>query len=92
MKMRKLIGVGILMVSFGLSTSAYAEEKTMEKVETKKNETVDSVKSTYRDAKDKSCEMIDGKMQCLGKKVKNKAKTMSDKTKTKANEIENKVD
>ena len=78
------------LVSF--STLVSAEETKMEKLETQKNETVDNVKSTYRDAKDKACEMVDGKTQCLGKKIRNKAKSMSDKTKTEGIELKNKID
>lgn len=54
--------------------------------------TTDKVKSTYRDAKDKVCEMIDGKMKCVAKKIKNKALNMADKLETDATELKNKVD
>ena len=92
MKKFNLLGICLLSATLSFAMKLYAEETTMEKAETQKNETVDNVKSTYRGAKDKSCEMINGKMQCLGKKVKNKASNLSDKAKTKSKELENKVD
>lgn len=92
MKISGLFSVCLLSMSLAFATNAMAEESVQEKADTKKNEALDSVKSTYRDAQDKACEMVNGKMQCLGKKIKNKSKNFSDKAKTKAKELENKVD
>lgn len=36
--------------------------------------------------------MVNGKLECAGKKIKNKAKNLKDKTETKANELKNKID
>lgn len=77
---------------FSLSLLANAEETNLEKAETIKNHSVDSIKKGYRSAKDKGCTMINGKMDCAVKKMKNKIKDQSDKVKTEAKEIENKVD
>lgn len=71
---------------------AQAEETTSEKIETTANKTTDAVKEGYRSAKDKGCEMINGKMECAGKKLKHKAENVKDKAGTKATEIQNKVD
>ena len=89
--MKKIITIAILGLSFAV-TSSFAEESTMEKAETVKNNAVDSVKKTTRDVKDKTCEMINGKMECVAKQVKHSAQDAMDATKTKAKEIENKVD
>jgi hypothetical protein len=45
----------------------------------------------HRDLEDKACEMVNGKMQCLGKKIKHKVKTFKEKSQTKEKEIENKI-
>lgn len=73
-------------------SAAFAEETVAEKANTVANKTVDATKEGARDLSDKACEMIDGKMKCLPKKIKHKAQTMKDKTKTKATEIKDKVD
>ncbi len=79
-------------LGFALGTSALADETVLEKTQNVGNKAVDSVKETGRDVKDKTCEMVNGKMECLPKKIKNKTKTAVDKTETKAKQIKNKVD
>lgn len=75
-----------------MSGAALAEETTTEKMGTAVNETVDGVKSGARAAKDKACEMINGKLECAGKRIKSKAKNLGDKVETKAKEMKNKID
>lgn len=90
---KKLVNQLVVTLSLILFSSfVHAEETTMEKVETGANHAADSVKKTYRDAKDKACEMVNGKLECAGKKIKNKAKNLKDKTETKATELKNKID
>lgn len=90
---KKLLNQLIVTLSLILFSSfAQAEETNMEKVETGANHAADSVKETYRDTKDKACEMVNGKLECAGKKMKNKAKNLKDKTETKATELKNKID
>lgn len=90
---KKLVNQLVVTLSLILFSSfVHAEETTMEKVETSANHAADSVKETYRDAKDKACEMVNGKLECAGKKIKNKAKNLKDKTETKATELKNKID
>ena len=67
----------------------HAEETTMEKAETVKNKTVDKMKKAYRTTKDEVCELVNGKMECVAKKLKHKAQNATDAVKTKANEIKN---
>ena len=89
----KLLSVHILAVSFAfLPHSVFAEETKMEKAETKINQAADSGKKALRDAQDKTCEMIDGKLKCTEKKLINKLKNTEDKLNTKTKEFENKVD
>jgi hypothetical protein len=75
-----------------LGGNAYANETKTERAETIKNEALDSTKSAFRDAEDQICEMVNGTMKCVAKKIKHKAKTLSDKVKTKAKEEKNKYD
>ncbi len=92
MKIAKLMEIAIFTASLSLGVFALAEETTLEKAETLTNEAADGVKSTYREAKDKTCEMINGKLECVGQKVKNKALNAKDKVSTKATEAKNKID
>jgi hypothetical protein len=83
----------LTMLFLGLSGAfAFAEETNLEKAETVKNNAVNSIKKTARDVKDKTCEMINGKMECVVKQVKHTGQDAMDATKTKVKEIENKVD
>jgi hypothetical protein len=79
-----------LALSFGLKT--LAEESSLEKVETSKNKVADSVKSTYRKLDDKICETLNGKVNCVPKKIKNRIKNTSDKVKTNTTDVINKAD
>jgi hypothetical protein len=86
------LGSVALACALAFAIKAAAEESTIEKTETVVNKATDSVKEGYRDAKDKTCETVNGKVHCVGKKISNKAKTLGDKTETKAKEVKNKVD
>lgn len=89
MKKQMLLVVGILGLC--LSFSAQAEETVTEKIETSANKTADAVKKTYRSAKDKTCEMVNGKMECAAKKLKHTGQNAMDKVETKATEVKNEV-
>lgn len=89
--MRNRMGSFVLM-SVLVSSAALAEETTMEKGKALTNEASDSVKKTYRDVKDKGCEMVNGKMECLAKKVGNKARNLKDSVGTEAEKVKDKVD
>ncbi|MBS1968844.1 MAG: hypothetical protein JSU04_00965 [Bdellovibrionales bacterium] len=86
------IGSLAIACALAFAIKASAEESTLEKTEAVANKATDSVKESYRDVKDKTCEMVNGKIHCVGKKIMNKAKTLGDKTETKAKEVKNKVD
>ncbi len=90
MKKRNLFTSCVIVATFGLGIAAYAEEPTaMEKLETSKNKTVDGAKKGMRAAKDETCEMMNGKMHCAGKKMKHKMQNATDKAGTDATEIKN---
>ncbi len=57
--------------------SAFAETAHNQVLEAKKD-----VKAGINNAKDKGCELVNGKMQCLGKKIKHKAENAGDAVKT----------
>lgn len=92
MKITKILFKSCLMTALFMSANVSAVETTAEKTETVVNKSVDKVKSAARDVDNKVCEMIDGKMKCVVKKIKNKLKNAEDTTKTKATEIKNKID
>ncbi len=87
-----LLKTYLSIVVFCTLNLAFAEETTMEKAETGVNQAADSVKDTYREAKEKGCEMVNGKMECAAKKLKHKGQKLKDKVDTKATDIKNKVD
>lgn len=92
MKMTKILFKSYIVSVLLISGAASAVETNIEKTETVVNKSVDKVKSAARDVDNKVCEMIDGKMKCVVKKIKNKLKNAEDSTKTKATEIKNKID
>lgn len=69
-----------------LGSPAFAGESS---VTTTADEVGNAVKKSVRTAKDKTCEMINGKMQCLGKKIKHKLENASDEATSSAKEIKN---
>lgn len=82
------------MLAAILCTTSYAlaDETLGEKVNTGANKGTDSAKKNYRDLKNKGCEMINGKVECAVKKMKNDTKNLSDKVETKATEVKDRVD
>lgn len=92
MNILSTLKTGLILASIIFCTNSFANESVGEKAETMTNKTTDAVKETYRDAKDATCKMINGKMECAAKKVINKTKTAADKAKTKATEVINQVD
>lgn len=90
--MNKFFKIAIFAAALHIGGAVLAEETTTEKMGTAANEAADDVKGAAREAKDKGCEMIHGKMECAGKRMKSKAKNLGDKAETKAKEVKNKVD
>ena len=90
--MKGILASGLLAASLTFGVCAHAVETTSEKAAAAGNRAVDTTKETYRNAKNEICELVNGKMNCVAKKMKNKLRTAADKSKTKAKEIKNKVD
>lgn len=59
----------------------YAEETAKEKVTEAASDTKKEAKQLGRKVKDETCELVNGKMECVGKKIKNKAKNAGDEVK-----------
>lgn len=61
------------LVIFGsqmIGTAAFADESVKEKAKETYHDSKRGVKKATREVKDKTCEMINGKMECAAKKVK----------------------
>lgn len=63
----------------GSSNFAHADETVKEKVTEAGKDTKRAMKKGARKVKDETCEMIDGKMKCMGKKIKHSAQNAGDK-------------
>ena len=62
------------LLAIGFSSPAQyalADDTVKEKVEEVSNDSKRATKKAVRDIKDKTCKMINGKMECAAKKVKN---------------------
>lgn len=82
----------ITMAAFALSTAfaalpVRAEETLGEKVEEGASDTGKAIKKSARNVKDKTCEMVNGKLECAGKKLKHRAKNAADEINDKAEDI-----
>jgi hypothetical protein len=67
-----------LVGSFTLNT-AHADETVKEKVSEAGHDTKRAVKKGARKVKDETCEMVNGKMKCVGQKMKHSAQNVGDK-------------
>ena len=89
----KFLAIGVFAISTGtLSFHARAETTAGEKVQEGAEDAGKNVKKGYRNVKDKACEMVNGKLECVGKKVMNKARNAKDEVKDKADDVQKKVD
>ena len=83
-KVSKMIVVAML----GLSANfALAEETVGEKMKEAGRDTKKSIKKGYRSAKDKACEMVNGKLECAGDKIKHGAQNIKDEVDDKVDDI-----
>jgi len=89
---RNLFAAAVFSATMGMSIYSFAAETTTEKAETLGNKATDSVKRTYRNAKNEICEIINGKEKCWVKKAKNKMRNAADEIETTTKETKNKVD
>lgn len=59
----------------------HAEETVTEKAQETATDVKKSVKKGAHRVEEKGCEMVNGKMQCLGKKAKNRGEEVKDEVK-----------
>ena len=84
--MKKL--TSILVVGLMLAPLTYSSANTSEVKESVKETATDAKKAVKKGAhraQEKGCEMVNGKMQCLGDKAKNRAEEVKDEVKDLAN-------
>ena len=67
-----------VMGAFSMNARA-EDEKVSEKVSEAAHDTKRAAKKTVRKASDETCEMVNGKMKCVGKKMKHAAQNAGDK-------------
>lgn len=67
-----------LMSAYPMNVRA-ADDTVSEKVEEAAKDTKRATKKAVRKAKDETCEMVNGKMKCIGKKMKHAAQNAGDK-------------
>lgn len=68
-----------LIGSSAVNFAHAADDTVKEKASEASNDTKRAMKKGARKVKDKTCEMIDGKMKCMGKKIKHGAQNIGDK-------------
>ncbi len=90
-KLNRITIAAVLLISTQYSQTLMAVETVSEKTEIVVEKASNAVKKAYRSAKDSGCETVDGKINCLGKKIKHKAENISDEAATKLKEIKNKT-
>lgn len=79
-----ILTMGLLMTGCSDKTQEEIErmgEKTADQVEETSEDIQRSAKKTARDIKDKTCEWINGKLECKAKKLKHDAEDAIDKVK-----------
>ena len=79
LKMFLITLVTTTMVGSFTANFAHADETVKEKASEMGNDTKRAAKKGMRKAKDEVCEMVDGKMKCVGKKIKHAAQNAGDK-------------
>lgn len=68
----------IIMGVFTINLSARADDTMKEKASEAANDTGRAAKKAGRAVKDKTCEMVNGKMECAAKKVKHSIQNGAD--------------
>ena len=78
---------GTLSLGVAITTYATAEESAKEKVMEAGRDIGKNAKQMGRKVKDEVCEMVNGKMECVGQKIKHGAKNVKDEVKDKVDDI-----
>ncbi len=68
-----------VMGTFTVNHAIAADDTVKEKVSEAANDTKRAVKKGARKVENETCEMVNGKMKCIGTKIKNSAKNVGDK-------------
>ncbi len=95
--MKKILSAVLFtsVMTLGFVHSALAADGVVEKTKETAGEVVDDtgkvVKKGYRAAKDKTCHLVNGKMECAAQEVKHKAQNAGDEISDKANDVKKKV-
>ena len=85
MKYLHLFVLATMLASISSPLLALADETMGEKASEAASDTKKAVRKGTRKVKDKTCEMVDGKMSCAGKKMKHKMENAVDEVKDKTN-------
>jgi hypothetical protein len=77
----KMLLVALTVVTLGSASSSLRADDHTTKADVKEaaNDTARAAKKAGRKVKDEVCEMIDGKMKCVAKKIKHSAQNAGDK-------------
>lgn len=73
------LSVVTLTLAHPYSVIFAADDTAKEKVIEAAKDTKRAAKKAVRKAKDETCEMVDGKMKCMGQKMKHAAQNVGDK-------------
>ncbi|MBC7420061.1 MAG: hypothetical protein H7328_04970 [Bdellovibrio sp.] len=84
---KKLFLASIVAVSFTAGLSTAIAETMGEKASEVGSDIKKSTKKGVRTVKDKTCEMINGKMECAAKKIGHKIQNGVDEVKDKADDV-----
>jgi len=66
-----------------VGTTSVAGESVEQKARESMSEANKKAKKAYRSAKDEACEMVNGKLQCAGAKMKHKMENLKDEVESK---------
>jgi hypothetical protein len=78
----------LITLAVHLTPRVAADETTRDKVEDVGKDTKKNFKKGYRKAQDKSCEWVNGKLECALKKAGNKVKNAGEEVKNKAEDAD----
>lgn len=74
-------------LAFCMQMYAYGEESIKDKTAETGRDIKKGAKKLGRNVQDKTCELVNGKMQCLGKKIKHGAQNMGDEISDKVDDV-----
>jgi hypothetical protein len=83
---RLSIAACLATLGFAFSYTANAADSVKHEAKEAAHDTKKSAKKAYRSAKDKTCEMVNGKLECAAKSVKHKTENTVDEVKDRAND------